>query len=416
MKKVLVYYEGWGERWLLGTLADNGSQLLFEYSPEALVQQLELSPHRLKLTGEAYGDFPSHLQRLPGLISDSLPDGWGLLLMDKLFRQAGRHPATLSPLDRLAYVGDRGMGALTFEPSEPLLLNGEDVQLLDMAREAQALVSGHESEALTRLALLGGSPHGARPKVLVFYNAVTHAVSTQAMPGGTPWLVKFQAQDEHKEACAIEQLYAWLARECGLNMPPTAHFDLDQKLAGFGIERFDLQHGMRVPMHTLAGALHADFRTAGTADYASFLRLTRLFTRHDRSVQEAYERCIFNVLFHNRDDHAKNFSFRLNQARQWELAPCYDLSFNAGPRGEHQMDVLGHGKNITRALMLGLAEKASLTPSWAESAIERMLNVQTRFKQVLSASDMKKNIRPATLRIIQAAIDDNAKRLGNRRG
>lgn len=411
MKKVLVYYEGWGERWLLGTLADNGSQLLFEYSKEALAQQLELSPHKLRLTAAAYGNFPSYLQRLPGLVSDSLPDGWGLLLMDKMFRKAGRNPATFSPLDRLAFVGSRGMGALTFEPADRQELGAEDVTLLDLAREVQAVVSGEESEALKRLALMGGSPHGARPKVLVFYNAATQAISTQAIAGGAPWLVKFQGQDEHKEACAIEHLYAWLARACKLNMPQTAYFDLDKKLAGFGIERFDMQDGMRVPIHTLAGALHADFRTVGAVDYATFMRLTRLFTRNDQAVQEAYERCVFNVLFHNRDDHAKNFSFRLNKMRQWELAPCYDLTFNAGPGGEHQMDVLGSGKNITRALMLALAEKASLDKAWAESAIARMLDVHARLKEVLKESGMQKNIRTTTLKMLQAAIAENARLL-----
>ena len=411
MKKIFVYYEGWGERWHLGTLADNGSQLLFEYSKEALAQQLELSPHKLRLTAETYGAFPAWLQRLPGLVSDSLPDGWGLLLMDKMFRKDGRNPAMLSPLDRLAYVGARGMGALTFEPADHLELSADDVKLLDLAHEAQALVNGAESEALKQLALLGGSPHGARPKVLVFYNAATRAVSTQPMAGGTPWLVKFQAQDEHKEACAIEHLYARLAKECQLNMPQTAHFDLDKKLGGFGIERFDVQDGMRVPIHTLAGALHADFRTLGAVDYATFMRLTRLFTRNDRSVREAYERCLFNVLFNNRDDHAKNFSFRLNQARQWELAPCYDLTSNAGPGGEHQMDVLGYGKNISRALMRSLAENASLDKAWAESAIARMLAVHARFNEVLKASGMKKSIRPATLKRVQAAIAENARLL-----
>lgn len=411
MKKVLVYYEGWGERWLLGTLADNGAQLLFEYSKEALAQQLELSPHKLRLTAQAYGNFPTYLQRLPGLVSDSLPDGWGLLLMDKMFRKAGRNPATLSPLDRLAFVGSRGMGALIFEPADRQELGAEDITLLDLAREVQALVNGEESEALKRLALMGGSPHGARPKVLVYYNAATHAISTQAIAGGAPWLVKFQGQDEHKEACAIEHLYAWLARASQLNMPKTAHFDLDKKLAGFGIERFDTQDGMRVPIHTLAGALHADFRTAGAVDYATLMRLTRLFTRNDQAVQQAYERCVFNVLFHNRDDHAKNFSFRLNKVRQWELAPCYDLTFNAGPGGEHQMDVLGAGKNITRALMLALAEKASLDKAWAESAIARMLDVHTRLNEVIEESGMQKNIRTATLKMIQAAIAENARLL-----
>ncbi|MBE0475026.1 type II toxin-antitoxin system HipA family toxin [Rhodoferax sp.] len=411
MKKVFVYYEGWGERWLLGTLADNGSQLLFEYSKEALAQQLELSPLRLRLAAQAYGNFPTYLQRLPGLVSDSLPDGWGLLLMDKLFRKAGRNPATLSPLDRLAFVGSRGMGALTFEPADRQELGTEDFTLLDLAREVQVLVSGEESQALKQLALMGGSPHGARPKVLVFYNAATHAISTQATAGSAPWLVKFHAQDEHKEACAIEHLYARLARACQLNMPQTAYFDLDKKLAAFGIERFDVQDGMRVPVHTLAGALHADFRSAGAVDYATFMRLVRLFTRNDQAVQQAYERCVFNVLFHNRDDHAKNFSFRLNKVRQWELAPCYDLSFNAGPGGEHQMDVLGHGKNITRALLLALAEKSSLDKTWATSAIARMLDVHARLNEVISESGMQKYIRPATLKLVRTAIAVNARLL-----
>lgn len=187
--------------------------------------------------------------------SDSLPDGWGWRLMDKLFRQAERMPATLSPLIRLAFMADRGMGALTYEPAEHTQLNAEDVKLLALVREAQALMNGQESKALKPLALLGGYPHGARPKLLVFYSAATQAISTQAMAGGMPWLVKFQAQNEHKEACAIEYLYARLATECELNMPPTAHFDLNKKLAGFGIERFDVEGGIRVPIHTLAGAL-----------------------------------------------------------------------------------------------------------------------------------------------------------------
>jgi serine/threonine-protein kinase HipA len=408
MKKVFVYYEGWGERWLLGTLADNGTQLLFEYSKEALAQQLELSPHKLPLSAQSYGNFPSYLQRLPGLISDALPDGWGLLLMDKLFRQTGRQPATLSPLDRLAFLGDRAMGALTFEPAEPLVESAQEVKLLDLAHEAQALIQGGESQALKRLALLGGSPHGARPKVLIYYNELTRTVGSQPLVGGSPWLVKFQAQDEHKEACALEHLYAKLATACGLNMPKTAYFDLDPKLGAFGIERFDVQNSMRVPIHTLAGALHADFRTASAVDYATFLRLTRRLTRNEASVKEAYERCVFNVLFNNRDDHAKNFSYRLNQTRQWTLAPCYDLTFNEDPGGEHQMDVLGHGKNISRVHLLALAEKASLEPAWAQQTLARLLAVQTRTSEVLSESGLQKSIRPATWKRVQAAIEANA--------
>lgn len=106
-----MHYEGWGERWLLGTLADDGRRLLFEYSAEALRQGLELSPRHLGLRAAAYGDFPDHQMRLPGLVADALPDGWGLLLMDRLFRKQGRDPVALSPLERLAFIGQRSMAS-----------------------------------------------------------------------------------------------------------------------------------------------------------------------------------------------------------------------------------------------------------------------------------------------------------------
>lgn len=238
MKKISVHYEGWGERWLLGRLADDGRQLLFEYSAEALQQGLELSPRHLALRASAYDGFPDHQLRLPGLVADALPDGWGLLLMDRMFRQQGRDPASASPLDRLAFINDRAMGALTFEPSEKLDLPLEDVQLLALAQQARAIIAGKDNEALRRLALMGGSPHGARPKVLVHYSAASGSMNTEAFAQSRPWLVKFPAQGEHKEVCAVETLYAEMARTFGLDMPATRYFDLDKKLAAYGIDGY----------------------------------------------------------------------------------------------------------------------------------------------------------------------------------
>ena len=221
MKKLRVFYEGWGERWPLATLADDSRHLLFEYSAEALQQGLELSPRHLALRAPAYGAFPKHQMRLPGLVADALPDGWGLMLMDRLFRKAGRPSSGLSPLDRLAFIGTRTMGALTFEPADPLTLLAEDVQLLALAQQAQVAIAGQDRVALKALALMGGSPHGARPKVLVFHDPHTGHMGTQPFAGAGAWLVKFQAQAEHKEVCAIENLCADLARAFGLDMPAT---------------------------------------------------------------------------------------------------------------------------------------------------------------------------------------------------
>ena len=407
MKKLQVFYEGWGERWPMATLADDGEYLLFEYSAEALQQDLELSPRHLVLRAQAYGGFPEHQMRLPGLVADALPDGWGLMLMDRLFRKAGRQSSELSPLDRLAFIGTRAMGALTFEPADPLALLAEDVQLLALAQQAQAVIAGQDSVALKALALMGGSPHGARPKVLVFHDPHTGHMSNQPFAGGGAWLVKFQAQAEHKEVCAIENLYADLARAFGLDIPATRYFDLDKRLAGFGIERFDVERSMRMPVHTLAGLLHANFRLPSAVDYGTFLRATRFLTRSQVEVNKAYERAVFNVVFNNRDDHAKNISFRLSQDRTWHLSPAYDLTYCEGPGGEHQMDVCGEGRSITRNHMMDLARQGDVPVAFAQDSLERALSLVDAFPT------MAKNhpIRQASLRIITSAVEGSRERL-----
>lgn len=406
MKKLSVFYNGWGERWHLGTLADNGKQLLFEYAQTAIQQGLELSPVEVKLRSQAYGGFPEHLQRLPGFIADALPDGWGILLMDRLFRRQGWAPEAMSPLDRLAFVSGHNMGALSFEPATTEALAPVDVQLLNLAREAQAVIAGQDSEALLQLALMGGSPQGARPKVLVHCDTRTGAMSTTPFPSSAPWLVKFQAQNEHKEVCAIEALYAELAKLCSLDMPATRAFDLDKRLGAFGIERFDVERGMRVPVLTLAGLLHADFKLPQLS-YIDLLRAARFLTRDEREVVKAFERGVFNVLFNNRDDHSKNFSFRLGEDRLWRLAPCYDLTFSEGPGGEHQMDVQGKGRNIDRVDLLELARQGGVPRATAQQAIDRMTQQAAAFL----ATAKGRGIRPSTLKAMGEAVAANRARL-----
>lgn len=407
MKKIAVFFCGWGEKWQLGTLADNGRDLLFEYSATAIEKNIEFSPRHLKLRAPAYADFPAHQFRLPGLIADALPDGWGLRLMDQVLARLGLLPHQVSPLDRLAFLADRAMGALVFEPAADIALPMEDVALLTLAREVRTDVEDQDVAALTQLAVIGGSPQGARPKALVQYDAGSGGISTLPTAAGTPWLVKFPARGEHKEVCAIEEMYARLARECGLEMPRTACFDLGRDLAAFAIERFDRQAGMRVPVHTLAGALHADFRIPSLG-YQTLLRNTRAMTHSEREVEKAYERCVFNVIFNNRDDHAKNFSYRMDQGFSWKLAPCYDLSFSDGPGGEHQMDIEGEGRHPGRAHLLRLASSNSLDAGRAADAIARMAAVAVSIARI--ARDYP--IRPATRKRIAEAIGQNCLRMG----
>jgi serine/threonine-protein kinase HipA len=406
MKRLEVFFCGWGERWLLGTLAESGQNLLFEYSPAALAHGIEFSPRYLKLRSETYADFPPYLRKLPGLIADSLPDGWGLLVMDRLFRSMGLKPETVSPLDRLALIADRGMGAFTFEPAAGIDLEPVEIQLLELAHDVQDVIEGRETDALKHLVLLGGSPHGARPKALVQYDPARGAVSTLDNAPGKPWLIKFPGQGEHKEVCAIEHLYAHLAALCGLEMPETRYFDLDSKMAAFGIERFDRQQGMRVPIHSLAGLLHADIAVPN-ASYQVLLRATRMMTNSEAEVRKAFERCVFNVAFNNRDDHTKNFSYRMDETFSWKLAPCYDLTYNVGPHGYHQMDIEGEALNPGRPHLLQLARTNGLPSGWAEETVGRIVDVASRFATLAK----KYPIRQATRAEIARRIDGNCARM-----
>ena len=323
--------------------------------------------------------------------------------MDRLFRQSARDVAALSPLDRLAFIGSRAMGALTFEPADPLELPADDVKLLALAQQTQAVMADQGVQKPKALALMGGSPHGARPKVLVYFEPVSGQMNTRPFDGSSAWLVKFPARGEHKEVCAIENLYAELARGLGLDTPATRYFELDAKLAAFGIERFDTERGLRVPMHTLAGLLHADFRLPSAVDCATFLRATRFLTRSQVEVNKAYERLVFN----NRDDHAKNLSSRLGEDRAWRLAPAYDLTYNEGPGGEHQMDVCGEGRHVSRAKMMELARHGDVGTGFAQASLDKALALVDELPDRAHAHA----IRAATLRTIRGAVVRNREHL-----
>lgn len=397
MKKLQVIYDGWGERWLLGTLADTAQGILFEYSQQAIARGLQLSPMHQPLPrpGGATSPFKgeSYFYGLPGFIADALPDGWGMLLMDRALRKLAREPRSVSILERLAVVGNRAMGALSFEPADDDLLPAEMLQLKDLAKEVVALqtdesvISKNTDLQLRHLMQLGGSPQGARPKVLVDFNARTAAISS-GMPlvgSATPWLMKFPAQSEHREVCAVEEMYARVARQGGIDMPRSRFFDLGTKHSAFGVERFDRivkaektgekdKKILRVPIMSMSAYLQADYRLP-SLDYETILLATLRLTGDQREVLKAFERCVFNVLMHNRDDHGKNFAFRLDQQGFWKLSPAFDLTYSFGPGGEHSTSVAGHGKGITRVHLLRVATAGGIAVKVAERTIDDWVKV-----------------------------------------
>ncbi|WP_085656115.1 type II toxin-antitoxin system HipA family toxin [Pseudomonas sp. B11(2017)] len=413
LEQVDVYYDGWGEHWQWGTLVSTTALtgrplVVFEYSDEAKRRGLELSSLKLPLEGPKLSrDFPRHQLGLPGPVYDSLPDGWGMLLMDRLFKRRRLNPARIGPLERLAYIGNNAMGAMSFKPVAPEGLEPQEHIPLDLlAAEVQDVLNGEGGEFLERLLLVGGSPQGARPKALVYRDPLTQAFTTIATPGFEAWLVKFPARQEHPEVCAIEMVYAECLRKCGIRTPDTQYFSLPNGLAAFATRRFDRQGELRVPMQSLAAFTGADFQTAGTLDYVSFLRATHRCTNDIREKALAFERAAFNVVFNNRDDHPKNFAYLMSPSGQWTLAPAYDVTFCEGPGGYHQMDVMGEALEIGRKSLLRLAEEAEIPAGSAGDIIDRMCNVASQFA-AMAEHGYPGVITRETLQAIQDRIDEN---------
>lgn len=415
MKELSVLYRGFGQSVPIGTLADDGRNVLFQYSPQALALQLDLSPLRAPLRQAAYPDRPGEyrdLHDVPGLIYDSLPDGWGYRLMHRRMRAKGLNPDQLSTLDHLAYLGENTMGALVYLPPHSEFENAQDLTLLALAHEIQAVLRDDGYEVLAEMARAGTSPGGARPKAQVYFNSQTKALSTQAsqVPGGEAWLVKFAGTDDAPDSCVLEELYAQLAHACDLGMTRTQLFELPGSLFAFGTQRFDRRGATRVHVHSLAGLLHANFQVPSVS-YEDFFKVTRRLTRDQRELVKALKICAFNVLMNNRDDHAKNLAFVREADGRWQLAPPYDLTYCPGYQGEHFMDVAGEGKTPARAHVLAAAEKAGLSAGIASRTLDEMLEqiTPTLFQQLANTLPLLRS----TITTVHQAMSANHTRLRN---
>ncbi|MDE2419641.1 MAG: type II toxin-antitoxin system HipA family toxin [Gammaproteobacteria bacterium] len=407
--KIEVRYRGWDESWSLGTLVSNGRQTLFEYSPTALERGIEFSPWKVKLAKQTYTNFPDYQLFLPGFIADSLPDGWGMLLMDRFFKKHyGKEKFEINPLERLAFLGENTTGAYTYHPTSSNTIDIANMSLQELAIAYADIEEGKDVELLSTLALRGGSAHGARPKALVYYDRETGLMNTNPFQGGEPWLVKFNAREEHIEVCEIEQAYYDMAKLCNIPVASSLVIPIDKKICAIAMKRFDRIGNIRVPMHSLAGAYATNFRTPNLS-CLDYLKMTRFMTNSIEEAHKAFKYCVFNVCMNNRDDHSKNFSFLLNQSNRWEVSPAYDLTYNTGPSGHHQMDFNGEAYRPNREDLLMDAQKAGLNMMRATNDMDEIIDHTSQSAKLLT--DFK--IRKATIKEISTKIDTNILRLSH---
>lgn len=346
----------------VGRLAVRERIIYFQYDSSFIQRNLAISPFRLPLKPDLIASSSKLFEGLPGVFNDSLPDGWGRLLFDRFMRSQGVPLSTITPLDRLAYVGANGMGALVYEPDHSVTEASGTLSLDKLAEQAANVLSGSSEDVIQELLALNGSSAGARPKALIGVDQtrqnVTHGVN-ELPRGFVHWLVKFPNTQDGSDAGAIEYVYALMAEQAGLTNPDFHLFPAQKSPGYFGVKRFDRNGNRRLHMHTAAGLLHSDFRTP-SLDYEDLITLTGALTRDVREVEKMYRLAVFNVLAHNRDDHAKNFSFLMDETGQWKLAPAYDLTFSHGPNGEQSTMVMGEGRNPGEKHLIKLGLEAKI--------------------------------------------------------
>jgi len=384
MRVISVYYHRYAntEPVFVGRLVHDEGLSHFEYDTSFLTLDLNLSPFKLEMH-DLLQSAPSHLfSGLHGLFNDSLPDGWGMYLMDKDFNKQGLTLDNINPIERLVYMGNRAMGVLSYLPNDGSKFHlssckatDEQLNLNQLAKESINLYTGEIDEVLSHLAINGTPSGGARPKVLLGLKCNETIAGAYDLPAGFEhWLAKFPTGTnvEDKAEGAIEYLYSIMARQAGIDFPETKLVTGENDNAYFIIKRFDRAEGnKRIHMQTLAGLVNADFRVADF-DYNRLLKVCSAITKSHKEVTQLFKRMLFNVMSGNRDDHTKNFSFLMDDKGIWRNSPAYDFTFNRGINGEHSMLVGKSGKNITRNDIALLAKTASLKNKEVQHMIDEV--------------------------------------------
>lgn len=387
----------------VGRLAIRNGVIYFQYDEDFVNAGFEISPFKLPLKRGVIELPQNPFDGLAGVFSDSLPDGWGRLLFDRMIRSFGLMPSDVSPLDRLAHVGLYGMGALVYEPDNSPKVSQDKVDLDLLAVQTEKVLEGSSEEVITELLALNGSSAGARPKALIGIDGKRKNILYGAQNLENTfehWLVKFSNSQDGHDSGAIEYVYALMAAEAGISIPEVHLFPSQKGSGYFAVKRFDRNGNKRLHMHTVSGLLHSNFRLP-SLDYVDLLTLTATLTRDIREVEKMYRLAVFNVMAHNRDDHAKNFTFLMDESGNWKLSPAYDITFSTGPGGEQSMMVLGEGRNVSTKHLIKLGSEAKLSTEFIKTVIEQTNSALTKWSKFSKDFGVNKSNRELISKLIK---------------
>lgn len=351
-------------------MADGSAQL--EWSAELIATKLRIDPLLYPPEPGLQAARGREFDGLHGFLADSLPDTWGRLLMKRWLEKAGVRLETLTAVDQLALVGNNGRGALVYQPATTPVGDTGAIDLDALAEQSQLLLLGEGTDLIDTLARLGGASGGARPKVSIGIATDGSLCQNAAIDGHDEWIVKFRAMIDPVDIGPVEEAYARMARAAGIDMAPSRLLPARDGFGYFATRRFDRPSpGRRLHMVSLAGALEA-LPDVPSIDYDGMLRATSAITRHAGDVEQAFRRMVFNILTHNRDDHARQHSYLMDANGEWRLAPAYDLTFSNGPGGEHYLAVEGEGRTPTRLQVIALGRRHGLSDRRIAEIIDRV--------------------------------------------
>lgn len=357
-----------------GTLSETADhRVAFAYTQEWLRGGFPISPFSLPLKPEVFVPSFSHFGGLFGVFADSLPDAWGQLLMNRMLQRRGINIDEVGQLNRLAIIGDSGMGALCYQPVREVRQPQDLTDLDTLAQECQRILNREETQDADRMFALAGSSGGARPKVVT-----------------EEWIIKFPASTEDPDSGIMEKAYMDSAQRCGITVPETRLLPSKRCGGYFSVRRFDRTPGIdgilqRHHVLTAAAILELD-RRSPSMDYHTLMKLTKILCRDRREeVEQMYRRMCFNVFAHNRDDHSKNFSFLYNEIKdQWSLSPAYDLTWSNTYYGEHTTTVNGNGRDPGMKELLAVGKAAGLSAKRCREIAEEIqaeaIPLETRYR------------------------------------
>lgn len=360
VNKVSVSYNGR----MVGSIIRHQRYLTaFAYDPEWLSNGFSISPLSLPLREEPFIAKQAPFDGLFGVFADSLPDGWGRLLVDRLLLKNKINPHNVGNLERLAIVGTSGMGALSYEPVYNIAEKNGFADLDKLGEECSLILSSEYNDNIDELFSLGGSSGGARPKILTEVD-------------GEDWIIKFPASMDKPDIGLQEYKYSLCARKCGINMSETRLFPSERCEGYFGTKRFDRvktsKGEKRIHMVSVSALLETSHRIPNL-DYIILGKLTMTLTKDYQEFEKLFRLMCFNVFAHNRDDHSKNFSFIYSDdERKWALSPAYDLTYSYSIGGEHATTVAGNGKNPGMKDILEVANKLGMNLSLAKDIAQQV--------------------------------------------